>query len=158
MKESLRQSIRVRDDNRCCYCDVSETDAGSELTIDHIQPLSQGGNDNPENLAYCCHPCNEFKGNYRFAESDLRLLNPLLDNMATHFYEQDDGLLLGLTGRGANQLRVLHLNRLELIAYLVRKRFYAAREAGYQVVEARMEAIEQTLQDILHQINKEFRL
>lgn len=157
MKESLRQSIRVRDDYRCGYCGVSETDTGSELTIDHIQPQRQGGDDNPDNLVYCCHPCNEFKGNYWFAEPDLRLLNPLLDNTAEHFREEE-GMLLGLTDRGANHLRVLHLNRPELIAYRVRKRFYSAREAGYQSVEARIEVIEQTLQDILRQINKEFGL
>jgi hypothetical protein len=158
MKESLRQSIRVRDDHRCSYCGVSETDIGSELTIDHIQPQHQGGDDNPDNLVYCCHPCNEFKGNYWRTEPDLSLLNPLLDNMAEHFREQDDGMLLALTDSGTNHLRVLHLNRSELIAHRVLKRFYATREASYKAVEARMEVIEQTLQEILHQINKEFGL
>jgi len=158
IKESLRQSIRVRDDYRCSYCGVSETDVGSELTIDHIQPQYHGGDDNPDNLVYCCHPCNEFKGNYWRTEPDLRLLNPLRDNIAEHLREQDDGMLLALTNRGTNHLRVLHLNRPELIAYRVRKRFYATREAGYQAVEAHMEAIEQTLQEILRQINKEFGL
>lgn len=158
MKESLRQSIRVRDDYCCSYCGVSETDAGSELTIDHIEPRYHGGDDNPENLVYCCHPCNEFKGNYWHTVLDLRLLNPLIDNTTAHFREQDDGMLLPLTDRGTSHLRVLHLNRPELIAHRVRKRFYATREAGYQAVEARMETIEQMLQEILLQINKEFGL
>ena len=78
--------------------------------------------------------------------------------MTDHFREQDDGSLLALTDRGANHLRVLHLNRPELIAHRVRRRFYSAREAGYQAVEARMDAIEQTLQEVLRQINKEFGL
>ena len=67
-------------------------------------------------------------------------------------------MLIASTECGANHLRVLHLNRPELIAHRVRKRFYALREAGYQAVEARMEAIEQTLQEVLRQINKEFGL
>jgi hypothetical protein len=158
IKESLRQWIRVREDYRCSYCGVSETDTGSELTVDHIQPQHHNGNDTPDNLVYCCHPCNEFKGNYWRAEPDLRLLNPLLDNMTEHFREQDDGMLFALTDRGTNHLRVLHLNRPELIAHRVRRRFYATQKADYEAVEARMEAIEQTLQDILHQINKEFGL
>ncbi len=158
MRESLRQSIRVRDDYRCAYCGVSETDVGSELTLDHIQPQYHGGADNLDNLVYCCHTCNGFKGNYWRTEPGLRLLNPLLDNMAAHFREQDDGMLLGLTDHGTNHLHVLHLNRPELIAHRVRKRFYAAREADYEAVEARMEAIEQTLQEVLRQINKEFGL
>jgi hypothetical protein len=53
---------------------------------------------------------------------------------------------------------VIHLNRPELIAHRIRKRFYGAREQGYQAVEARIEAVEQTLHDILRQINKEFGL
>ncbi len=158
MKESLRQFIRVRDDYRCQYCGVSETDTGSELTIDHRQPKRQGGDDSPDNLVYCCHPCNEFKGNYWRTEPEFCLLNPLLDNRVEHFREQGEGMLLALTERGANHLRVLHLNRPELIAHRIRKQFYALREAGYQATEARMGAIEQTLQDILRQINKEFGL
>jgi hypothetical protein len=158
IKESLRQAIRARDDYRCAYCHVSETDTGSELTIDHLRSQHHGGDDAPGNLVYCCHPCNEFKGNYWRAEPDLCLLNPLLDNMVKHFRDQDDGMLLALTDRGTNHLRVLHLNRPELIAHRVRKRFYATREAGYQAVEARMEAVEQTLQEILRRINREFGL
>jgi hypothetical protein len=50
MTEALRQEIRVRDDYRCQYCGVSETDTGSELTIDHIRPKHKGGDDSPENL------------------------------------------------------------------------------------------------------------
>ena len=158
IREFLRQSVRVRDDYRCAYCGVSETDTGSELTLDHIQPQRCGGDDAPGNLAYCCHPCNEFKGNYWRSEPDARLLNPRFDNMTEHFREQEDGMLVATTERGANHLRVLHLNRPELIAHRVRKRFYTLREAGYQAVEARMEAIEQTLQEVLRQINKEFGL
>lgn len=158
MKETLPQLIRVRDDYRCAYCGVSETDTGSELTIDHIQPQHHGGDDDPANLVYCCHPCNEFKANYWRSEPDLRLLDPLLDNSTEHFQEREDGSLVALTDRGANHLRVLHLNRPELVADRVRKRFYVMREAGYRAVEARMEAIEQTLQEVLRQINKEFGL
>ncbi len=158
MRVALRRSIRVRDDYRCCYCGVSETDIGSELTIDHIQPQQHGGDDNPDNLVYCCHPCNEFKANYWRTEPDLNLLNPLLDNITEHFREDDEGTLLPLTDRGANHLRVLHLNRPELMAHRVRKRFYFAREAGYQAIVARMDVIDQTLQDVLRQINKEFGL
>jgi hypothetical protein len=31
---------------------VSETDAGGELTVDHYDPVSAGGDDSPENLIY----------------------------------------------------------------------------------------------------------
>lgn len=158
MKKAARQSIRARDDYRCAYCGVSETDAGSELTIDHIQPQRHGGGDDPDNLVYCCHPCNEFKSDYWHADLELCLLNPHCDIMTDHLREQDDGSLVALTSRGDNHLRVLHLNRPELVAHRVLRRFYDTREAAYRAAEARMDAIEQTLQDVLRQINKEFGL
>ena len=33
------------------------------MTIDHVNPLSMGGEDDVENLACTCYPCNLFKGN-----------------------------------------------------------------------------------------------
>ena len=34
-----------------------------DMTIDHVKPLSMGGEDDVENLAATCYPCNLFKGN-----------------------------------------------------------------------------------------------
>ena len=34
-----------------------------DMTIDHIKPLSMGGEDNVENIQCTCHTCNLFKGN-----------------------------------------------------------------------------------------------
>lgn len=33
------------------------------MTLDHINPLSMGGEDDVENLACTCYSCNLFKGN-----------------------------------------------------------------------------------------------
>ena len=34
-----------------------------DMTIDHVKPLSMGGEDEVENLACTCYSCNMFKGN-----------------------------------------------------------------------------------------------
>ena len=34
-----------------------------DMTIDHVKPLSMGGEDDVNNLACTCYPCNLFKGN-----------------------------------------------------------------------------------------------
>lgn len=59
-----RDDLRQRFQFRCGYCGVREADAGAELTADHFQPRSRGGADEPDNLVYSCHACNEFKGDF----------------------------------------------------------------------------------------------
>lgn len=143
MRDALREAIRVRDNFRCVYCGVTETDVGSKLTVDHIQPPLQGGDDSLDNTAYCCHPCNEFKNKYWQTAPDLRLLNPLVDDLNQHYQEQPDGTLLALTERGANHIKVLHLNRTELIAHRVRERFNATREATIAAMEEELRQLRQ---------------
>src|SRR5438132_4466111 len=62
-RESGKQRFRifVRDKFRCQYC--AHRFQPAELTLDHIIPRSQGGSDDPENLAAACIPCNQRKGN-----------------------------------------------------------------------------------------------
>ncbi len=64
MRQDQRIAFRKRFAFRCGYCGVRERDVGAELTIDHFQPGSKGGAHEPENWVYCCHACNEFKGDY----------------------------------------------------------------------------------------------
>jgi hypothetical protein len=122
MRRALRESVRVRHDFRCGYCGVSETNIGAEMTVDHFVPRIHGGEDSLDNLVYCCHACNEFKGDYWSTELEFRLLHPLLDDLTLHYHEQEDGTILALTERGANHLQTLHLNRLKLIAYRVEQK------------------------------------
>ncbi|MGB0563011.1 MAG: HNH endonuclease [Spirulinaceae cyanobacterium] len=39
----LRQHIRLRDRQRCCYCLTRESISGISLAFDHIHPQSKGG-------------------------------------------------------------------------------------------------------------------
>ncbi len=45
---ALRAAVRSRAAFACEFCGVTETDAGGELTIDHFQPVSKGGDDSPD--------------------------------------------------------------------------------------------------------------
>lgn len=53
--------------NRCVYCGV-EFDDQIELTVDHVQPLAQGGGRTRLNLAPCCWRCNQDKRDLTLAE------------------------------------------------------------------------------------------
>ena len=60
MKKSLRFSIFDRDGFTCQYCGKSPPEV--MLHVDHIQPKSKGGSDEPDNLITSCSVCNIGKG------------------------------------------------------------------------------------------------
>jgi hypothetical protein len=107
----------------CGYCGITETDNGSELTVDHYHPIAHGGTDDITNLVYACHACNGFKRDYwQFDESE-RVLHPLNDKLEEHINEAEDGTLHGLTAIGRFHISLLKLNRFPLIHYRQRRRF-----------------------------------
>lgn len=136
MRREEREALRRRFGFRCGYCSVTETDAGSELTVDHFQPRTQGGTDEPGNLVYCCHACNEFKGDWWCSESNHQILHPERDTLARHFAESEDGMLQPLTERGAFHIERLRLNRTQLVALRwERKRREAALKSRQRLLE-----------------------
>ena len=144
MRRALRQSVRVRHDFRCGYCGVSETNIGAEMTVDHFLPRIHGGEDSVGNLVYCCHACNEFKGDHWKTEPDLRLLQPLIDDLTLHYQEREDGTLAALTERGANHLQALHLNRPQLIAYRLEQKAIARSNHLNQTLRQQLQDAQQT--------------
>jgi hypothetical protein len=56
-----RLALYVRDGLACCYCGASVED-GTQLSLDHIIPHCQGGNNKNENLVTACKRCNSSRG------------------------------------------------------------------------------------------------
>lgn len=57
----LRYKILHRDGFRCAYCGKSSTE--TELEIDHLTPVSEGGTNSEGNLVAACWQCNIGKSN-----------------------------------------------------------------------------------------------
>lgn len=55
-----RLAIIARDNGTCYLCGTKPT--GSDLTIDHVVPLSKGGSHTADNLRVACRRCNIRKG------------------------------------------------------------------------------------------------
>jgi hypothetical protein len=51
-----RGNIYLRDHNRCQYC--GKKFSSSELSLDHVMPISRGGKSTWENVVCACLPCN----------------------------------------------------------------------------------------------------
>ena len=116
MRVALRRQVRQRDGFACAYCGVLETQVGSELTIDHFQPRIAGGSDDPDNLLYCCHACNSFKGDLWNPSGVERVLHPRHEDISVHLQEEPDGRLRPLTPTGEFHTERLQLNRPPLVA------------------------------------------
>lgn len=60
LSKRTRFEVFKRDGFRCVYCGVRPDD--SELRVDHVMPVIEGGTNDPANLATACHDCNAGKG------------------------------------------------------------------------------------------------
>lgn len=67
-----RTNIYLRDKNCCQYC--ARRLPSSELTLDHVIPVSQGGRKDWENIATCCFECNRRKGGKTPEQAGLRII------------------------------------------------------------------------------------
>ena len=57
-KQRMIGKLRERDDNLCFFCGQFHPE-----TLEHLLPVSHGGNNKPENLALAHAPCNVIAGN-----------------------------------------------------------------------------------------------
>ena len=65
------RGILERDAHICQYCGAKAN------TIDHVQPKSRGGSNNPGNLVSACGRCNSRKGDKTPEEAGMPLLHPI---------------------------------------------------------------------------------
>lgn len=122
ISDSIRVKVRQRAKFKCEFCHISEADSGGELTVDHFHPISRGGNDDLDNLIYCCIRCNQYKLDYwPNVPEEPMLFNPRVQSSTVHFLELDDGTIYPLTPTGIFTLKRLRLNRPPLVANRLRK-------------------------------------
>jgi len=65
-----KQNILRRDRHTCQYCGSNK----GPMTVDHVVPKSQGGEDSWENLVCACIACNNRKSNRSLRESSMSLI------------------------------------------------------------------------------------
>jgi 5-methylcytosine-specific restriction endonuclease McrA len=67
-----RTNIFQRDNNTCQYC--SKQFNKTQLTLDHVVPVVQGGRKCWENIVTACKPCNQRKGGRTPAQANMHLI------------------------------------------------------------------------------------
>jgi hypothetical protein len=163
MPHPLHDEVRRAYNYRCGYCGVTEAAAGGQLTVDHYQPRAAGGTDDLSNLVYACHRCNQYKGDYwptpeRLA-AGLFVLHPHRHDLSQHLLENElSGELEALTPTGAFHLRLLQLNRPELIAHRLERRAVAVLRQQVPSLQARLAQREQAIEALQKYVSLLLRL
>ena len=67
-----RRNLFARDENRCQYCGAKYPT--SELSLDHVIPLSQGGTSDWLNIVCACTRCNKIKGGRTPCQARMKLV------------------------------------------------------------------------------------
>lgn len=122
ISSSLQKAVRQRADFLCEYCHTSETWQYVAFTMEHVIPISLGGDDSFENLALCCFACNRRKsgkidGRDPRTNKIARIFNPRVDEWQKHFVWAKDKLtVLGLTPIGRATVTALEFNRDRVLA------------------------------------------
>jgi hypothetical protein len=114
---ALRAQVREIDSKLCAYCHTPEALTVATFEVDHIVPVSQGGETSLDNLCLSCPSCNRHKG-ARQAVSDpetgesVPLYHPRHQVWTEHFAWSDDSTrLAGLTVVGRTTIEALQFNR-----------------------------------------------
>ena len=127
-----RRIVVERAQGCCEYC-LSQANFSTEsLSVEHIIPLSKGGQTHLDNLALSCQGCNNHKYTKIEAFDPVsRQLTPLYhprqQTWEEHFaWNQDYTLIIGLTPTGRATVKTLHVNRKPIVN--LRRVLYAANE------------------------------
>jgi 5-methylcytosine-specific restriction endonuclease McrA len=78
IRQEKRLAIYLRDGCACVWCG-STVEQGVQLTLDHVVPVSKGGDNDEKNLVTACKRCNDSRGN-RGAVEFSRVVAAYLDN------------------------------------------------------------------------------
>lgn len=114
---ALKRLVHKRANGICEYCRSQAKYAIDSLVMEHIQPISQGGQTVAENLALSCQTCNNCK--YTKTEAvdpttnlSVPLFHPREMSWTEHFaWSSDATRMIGLTPTGRATIAQLQTNR-----------------------------------------------
>ena len=117
MRDSLKDLVAQRALWCCEYCLTRADHSSDPFAIEHIWPRVLGGTDEPENLAFSCFGCNNFKFTATEALDPISnemtpLFNPRTQRWSAHFeWNENFTQIIGLTPTGRVTIQRLRLNR-----------------------------------------------
>ena len=117
-----RAEVTARAAHRCEYCQLPTRGQVATFPIDHIEPRSTGGTNEPDNLALTCPHCNAMKWTASqstdpVSGTTVALFHPRRQSWDEHFQWAADGTgeLLGRTAVGRATIECLKINAPDMV-------------------------------------------
>jgi hypothetical protein len=127
--DRIRRAVSERAQGCCEYCQTQQAIV-IVMEVDHINPVSEGGQTVLDNLCFSCPTCNGHKLSAVTAvdpqtHEEVPLFNPRNQNWDEHFeWSEDKSVLIGLTSAGRATIHRLQINDPEIVK--VRQRWIQA--------------------------------
>lgn len=108
--------VAARARHVCEYCHAPEVVFNLPFEVEHVTPLSAGGESSPDNLAPSCRSCNLYKSDAVAALDEqtgatVRLFHPRRDAWGKHFaIDSATGKVEGLSDVGRATVLRLRIN------------------------------------------------
>ncbi|MCB1228227.1 MAG: HNH endonuclease [Verrucomicrobiales bacterium] len=112
---NLRQRVEERANHRCEYCGISQVGQEAVFHVDHIHPVSLGGESHEENFALACVSCSLRKGARATVidpdtDEPVPIFNPRKDAWNHHF-RWSEFEVVGISPIGRATAVALAMNR-----------------------------------------------
>ena len=121
ISKTTKKAVAERANYNCEYCFAQSFYTQDSFCTEHILPISKGGTDELDNLAFSCYGCNSYKYNHTEAidpinGSKVPLFNPRIEQWSDHFkWSKDKTEVIGISPIGRATVVRLKLNRKELV-------------------------------------------
>lgn len=117
---SLRAEVIKRANDRCEYCLLAQTGQAAKFHIDHVVPVTSGGQTTSDNLALACVSCSLRKAAKLYATDPVTtkavtVFNPRQQRWTEHF-SWEGFFIVGLTPTGRATVEPLNMNRALMVA------------------------------------------
>ncbi|MCB0031845.1 MAG: HNH endonuclease [Anaerolineales bacterium] len=117
---SLRAEVVLRANDRCEYCLLAQAGRAAQFHIDHVIPVTSGGQTVSDNLALACVACSLRKAAKVHATDPatseaVTVFNPRQQRWTEHF-RWEGFHIVGLTPTGRATIEALNMNRALMVA------------------------------------------
>lgn len=168
LKGKIRDDLRQKQDNKCCYCKKELGFDLKDVDIEHIIPKSthQKFTFNPLNFALSCPACNTIKGDKNVLSKEIirypknskyiTIIHPHYDDYNEHLIIHNGYLFEAISKKGSHTNTICELFRLKTVEKKA-KLVLTKKSSTSQLVNLIMNAPKEELSEVMVELMKRIK-